>query len=153
MIPVFLNLGTHQLQQRAGGSDPSASLVWVGELFAPFPLSISSSPLCVPFQRWSDSIQGITQFTPPGKGNSHLTLDWVLSAVPRVPLQQFVGWKSEKKFLIFLFCLFKKLDRRTSLFVPWFRLCASTAGDTGSLPGQGTRILQAMLCGQERERN
>ena len=75
MIHVFLNLGTHQLQQRAVGSDSSASLVWVGELFAPFRLSVSCPPLCVPFQRWSDSIQGVTQFTSSGKGNSHLTLD------------------------------------------------------------------------------
>ena len=28
----------------------------------------------------------------------------------------------------------------TSLVVPWLRLCTSTAGDTGSIPRQGTKI-------------
>ena len=31
----------------------------------------------------------------------------------------------------------------TSLAVQWLRLCASTAVGAGSIPGQGTKILQA----------
>ena len=31
----------------------------------------------------------------------------------------------------------------TSLVVQWFRLCASTAGDVGLIPGWGTKILHA----------
>ena len=30
-----------------------------------------------------------------------------------------------------------------SLVVQWLRLCASTAGDAGSIPGQGTKIPHA----------
>ena len=34
-----------------------------------------------------------------------------------------------------------KFPKGTSLAVQWLRLCASTAGGTGSIPGQGTKIL------------
>ena len=34
----------------------------------------------------------------------------------------------------------------TSLVVHWLRLCASTAGGTGSMPGRGTRIPHASQC-------
>ena len=37
----------------------------------------------------------------------------------------------------------KNLRLGTSLAVQWLRLHASTAGDTGSIPGQGTKILHA----------
>ena len=40
----------------------------------------------------------------------------------------------------------------SSLEVQWLVLYASTAGDEGSVPGQGTKILHAMLCGKKRER-
>ena len=43
----------------------------------------------------------------------------------------------------------------TSLAVQWLRLCASTAGGAGSIPGQGSKILHASWCSQkkrERER-
>ena len=41
-------------------------------------------------------------------------------------------------------------NKRTgiSLEVQWLRLRASTEGDTGSVPGQGTKILHAAQCGQ-----
>ena len=38
---------------------------------------------------------------------------------------------------------------RTSLVLQWLVLCASTAGGTGSIPGQGTKIPHAMWCGQK----
>ena len=37
----------------------------------------------------------------------------------------------------------------TSLVVQWSRLCASTAGGTGSTPGQGTKIPCAAWRGQK----
>ena len=37
----------------------------------------------------------------------------------------------------------------TSLAVQWLRHCASTAGDAGSIPGQGTKILHAVRCSQK----
>ena len=40
----------------------------------------------------------------------------------------------------------EKDDHGTSLVVQWLRLHASTAGDTGSIPGQGTKILHYMQC-------
>jgi len=36
------------------------------------------------------------------------------------------------------------LKRAISLAVQWLRLHTSTEGSTGSCPGQGTKILQAM---------
>ena len=41
-----------------------------------------------------------------------------------------------------------KHQRGISLVVQWLGLHTSTAGDTGSIPGQGTKILHAALCGQ-----
>ena len=40
----------------------------------------------------------------------------------------------------------------TSLEVQCLVLYAFTAGDEGSIPGQGTKILHAMLCGKKREK-
>ena len=37
----------------------------------------------------------------------------------------------------------------TSLAIQWLRLCASNAGGTGSIPGQGTKILCAMRHNQK----
>ena len=34
----------------------------------------------------------------------------------------------------------------------WLRLCASTAGGAGSIPGQGTKIPHAALCGQRKNK-
>ena len=34
--------------------------------------------------------------------------------------------------------------------VQWLRLCTSTAGGTGSIPGWGTKILHATWCGQKK---
>ena len=39
--------------------------------------------------------------------------------------------------------------RGTSLVVQWLRLRVSTAGDTGLIPGQGTKIPQAMQYSQK----
>ena len=38
----------------------------------------------------------------------------------------------------------KKVVIGTSLVIQWLRLCASTAGGVGSIPGQGPEILLAM---------
>lgn len=35
----------------------------------------------------------------------------------------------------------------------WFRLCASTEGTLGSIPGQGTKIPQVVQYGQKKEKN
>ena len=35
------------------------------------------------------------------------------------------------------------------MVVQWLRLRASTEGDTGSIPGRGTKILHATQCGQK----
>ena len=43
-------------------------------------------------------------------------------------------------------CLVKKVNRGTSLVVQWLRLCASTAGGTGLIPGQETKTLHAVWC-------
>ena len=41
-----------------------------------------------------------------------------------------------------------KHQRGISLAVQWLGLHTPTAGDMGSIPGQGTKILHAALCGQ-----
>ena len=41
-----------------------------------------------------------------------------------------------------------KQEEGTSLVVQWLRLCASNVGDTGSIPGQGTKISSAMQYSQ-----
>ena len=38
----------------------------------------------------------------------------------------------------------------TSLAVQWLRLCTSTAGGMGLIPGQGTKIPHAAPCGQKK---
>ena len=40
----------------------------------------------------------------------------------------------------------------TSLAVQWLRLHTSTAGGTVSIPGQGTKIPHAALCGQKKKK-
>ena len=45
-----------------------------------------------------------------------------------------------------------KYALRTSLAVQWFRLCASTAGDVGSIPGLGTKILYATWHSQKKKK-
>ena len=44
-----------------------------------------------------------------------------------------------------------KLRSGTSLMVQWLRLHASKAGDVGSVPGWGTKILHASWHGQKRK--
>ena len=36
--------------------------------------------------------------------------------------------------------------------VQWLVSCASTAGDTGSIPGRGTRIPHASQCGKKKKK-
>ena len=40
----------------------------------------------------------------------------------------------------------------TSLVVQWLRICTSTAGGIGSIPGQGTKILHAMQCSEKKKK-
>ena len=42
--------------------------------------------------------------------------------------------------------------RRTSLVVWWLRLCASTAGGVGSIPGPGAKILRASRHNQKKKK-
>ena len=49
--------------------------------------------------------------------------------------------------------ILRKRKKGTSLAVQWLRICASTAGGTGSVPGWGTKIPHAARCGQKKERN
>ena len=46
----------------------------------------------------------------------------------------------------------KNLQTGTSPVVQWLRLCASTAGGKGSIPGQGTKIPHAVLCSQKKRK-
>ena len=39
-----------------------------------------------------------------------------------------------------------------SLVVQWLGLCTFTAEGTDSIPGQGTKILQAMQCGKKKKK-
>ena len=45
------------------------------------------------------------------------------------------------------------MDFRTSLVVQWLRLCASSAGIMGLIPGQRTKILHAEQHGQKKGKN
>ena len=47
----------------------------------------------------------------------------------------------------------KTIGGRTSLVVQWLRLCASNARGTGSIPGQGTKILHAVQGSQRGGKN
>ena len=38
------------------------------------------------------------------------------------------------------------MTARTSLVIQWLRLCACIAGGTGSIPGQGTKIVYIVQC-------
>ena len=40
----------------------------------------------------------------------------------------------------------------TSLVVQWLRLCSSTSGGLGSIPGQGTKIWHATWRGQKKKK-
>ena len=46
-----------------------------------------------------------------------------------------------------------KLIMGTSLAVQWLGICTSTAGGERSIPGQGTKIPQAMHCGDQYNNN
>ena len=47
---------------------------------------------------------------------------------------------------------FPNSNRGTSLAVQWLRLCTSTAGDAGLIPGQGTKIPQAVRDGTAKKK-
>ena len=49
-----------------------------------------------------------------------------------------------------LYC--KNMIIRTSLVVEWLRLCPSTAGGMGLVPGRGTKILHATWCSQKKKK-
>ena len=44
-----------------------------------------------------------------------------------------------------------KYSTGTSLAVQWLRVCTSTAGGTGSIPGRGIRIPHAVWCSQQNK--
>ena len=46
-----------------------------------------------------------------------------------------------------------KLIMGTSLAAQWLGLCTSTGGGERSIPGQGTKIQQAMQCGDQYNNN
>ena len=48
--------------------------------------------------------------------------------------------------------LFKMGPGQTSLVVQWLRLCASTAGGVGLIPGRGTKIRHAVLHSQKQKK-
>ena len=50
------------------------------------------------------------------------------------------------------YCPYFKEGRGNSLVVQWLGLRASTAGDTGSISGRGTKIPHAAWCGQINKR-
>ena len=43
----------------------------------------------------------------------------------------------------------KRINPGTSLLVKWLRLHTSNAGSVGLIPGQGTKILDAVQCSQK----
>ena len=45
------------------------------------------------------------------------------------------------------------ITRGSSLAVQWLGLRASTAGGTGSIPGQGTKIPHAMVCPKKKKKS
>ena len=74
-----------------------------------------------------------------------------------------MNWSISSFVASFLFSLYKKnlytevvghlpltSSESTSLAVQWLRLCASTAGGAGSIPGQETRIPHALGLGQKK---
>ena len=54
-------------------------------------------------------------------------------------------------FIFYVILSFKNLGN--SVMVQWLGLHASSADSLGSIPGQGTRILQTMQCGFKQTNN
>ena len=52
--------------------------------------------------------------------------------------------------MVVFFFFFLMACLGTSQAVQWLRLHASTAGGTGLIPGQGTKIPQTTECGQKK---
>ena len=46
-------------------------------------------------------------------------------------------------------CSLKKTKVGTSMVIQRLRLCTSSAGGSGSIPGQETKILHSVQCGQQ----
>ena len=61
----------------------------------------------------------------------------------------FLQWKNEEegRDVSLKCCCLNERKEGISMVVQWSRLHASTAGDTGSIPGQGIKILHAMQSG------
>ena len=59
-------------------------------------------------------------------------------------VENFVGWWEWQDI--------KWWNGRTFLAVQWLTLWVSTAGNVGSIPGQGTKIPQGERCGQKRRK-
>ena len=49
-----------------------------------------------------------------------------------------------KAVTAFYYELFKRVHQGASLAVQWLRLCTSSEGGTGSIPGRGTKIPRAL---------
>ena len=54
--------------------------------------------------------------------------------------------------IIFCSIIFKMLSLRISLAVHWLRRCISNARIMGPIPGQGTKIPQAMLMAKKKKK-
>ena len=77
-------------------------------------------------------------------------LAWFFSAVLNLPKPQDSLGSVDGNFVVGLKWDHKGLFTGTSLAVQWL-LCASTAGDIGSIPSQGTKILHAALSQKKKK--
>lgn len=87
-----------------------------------------------------------------------------LSLKPRLPCCQLLQklWACRREAVIEYeryFCpikadtfFYKDGHDRTSLVVQWLELHIPSAGSSGSMPGQRTKTLQALWCGQKIEK-
>ena len=75
-----------------------------------------------------------------------------LSKGPLHRSQNFTHWTTREVLRILFNTLWLTiLKSETSLVVQWLRLCASTAGGIGSIPGWGTKIWHAVQSGQKEK--